>query len=278
MSSDLRIAAVQIEPRLGDIQYNRSLIMDRLSEAVAEKAQLIIFPECASSGYNFDSLESAQRAAEPIPGPTSDALISACARYAVHVVVGMLERATEGTYNSALLVGPSGLVAVYRKTHLPFLGVDRFVNSGASLDVHDTPIGRIGLLICYDMRFPESARVLCLRGADIIALPTNWHATSADFPDFVTKCRARENRVFVVASDRVGSEHGTAYLGRSQIVDIMGRALAEADDHSEMILYANVDPKRARHKRVIIEPGVFEMDAFGDRRPDLYESLTGRLQ
>ena len=82
--------------------------------------------------------------------------------------------------------------------------------------------------------------------------------------------------MFVVASDRVGSENGTAYLGRSQIVDVMGRALAEADDHSEMILYANVDPKRARHKRVIIEPGVFEMDAFGDRRPDLYEPLTGR--
>ena len=276
MSKTVRVAAVQMEPHLANLDHNRRRILAHLSEAVREKAQLVVFPECATSGYGFDSLKEARRAAEPVPGPTSDVLVPVCVKRAIHVVVGILEQDADKIYNSALLIGPSGLVAVYRKTHLPFLGVDRFVDAGASLAVHDTAAGRLGLLICYDMRFPEPARVLALCGAEIIVHPTNWHVTSTDFPLFITKCRARENRVYVVSADRVGSESGTAYLGRSQIIDVMGYPLAEADDHSEAILYADLDLAEARRKRVVIEPGVFEMDAFGDRRPDIYEPLTER--
>jgi len=274
MARIVRVAAVQIEPHLADLDYNRARIVERLSEAAGEGAQLVVFPECATSGYNFDSLAEARRAAEPIPGPTSDALATICGERGLYVVVGILEREADVIYNSALLIGPSGIVAIYRKTHLPFLGVDRFVDAGARLAVHETPVGRLGLLICYDMRFPEAPRVLALQGAEIIVHPTNWHVTSTDFPAFITKCRARENRVYVISADRVGSESGTAYLGRSQIIDVMGRPLAEADDHSETILYADLDLTESHRKRVVIEPGVFEMDAFGDRRPDLYGPLT----
>ena len=276
MSNRVRVAAVQMEPRLGDLDRNRARILRCVSDAVRERAQLIVFPECATSGYGFDSLDHARPSAEPVPGPSSDALVHVCAQHDLHVVVGVLEQAGDKIHNSALLLGPAGLLAVYRKTHLPFLGVDRFVEPGDAFAVHDTPVGRIGLLICYDMRFPESARVLALDGAEIIAHPTNWHATSTDFPGFITKCRARENRVYVVSADRVGREAGTAYLGRSQIIDVMGHPRAEADDRSETILYANLDLAEARRKRVVIEPGVFEMDAFGDRRPDLYERLSSR--
>jgi predicted amidohydrolase len=173
-----------------------------------------------------------------------------------------------------LIVGPQGLIGVYRKTHLPVLGVDRFVRPGDALQTVQTPAGVLGPLICYDLRFPEPPRVLALQGAEIIVHPTNWPRPSADFPDFVTKATARASGVFLVSADRVGEERGHAFLGRSQIVPPSGRPLAEADDHSETIIVADVDLSLAHRKKVIHIPGVFELDSFGDRRPELYGRLV----
>ncbi len=247
-----------------------------LDEAAAGGADLIVLPECAISGYAFSNLEAARSAAESTPGPTSQALELACRRLGVYAVVGLLEADAGRIYNSALLVGPDGLLARYRKTHLPCLGVDRFVDAGQALDVHDTPIGRLGLLICYDLRFPEAARVLALHGADVIVHPTNWHWTSDDFPDFINPARARESRVYVLSADRWGHEGETRYLGRSQIVDVTGKVLAEAPREGDGILHAQLDLARARQKHLVLEPGVFESDVFGDRRPDLYGRLSAQ--
>ena len=272
--STIQVAAVQMAPKWGDVASNRQAILAWLRKAAGMGAKLVVFPECALGGYVFESWEEARKAAEPIPGPTSTALAEICAELDVHTVVGMLETSDDAIYNSVLLVGPAGLISVYHKTHLPVLGVDRFVRPGDALEVVQTPVGALGTLICYDLRFPETPRVLALKGAEIIVHPTNWPRASADFPDFVTKAAARASGVFIISADRVGEERGTTFLGRSQITPPNGRPLAEADDHSEMIITAELDLRLAHQKKVIHIPGVFELDSFGDRRPELYGRLT----
>jgi predicted amidohydrolase len=129
-------------------------------------------------------------------------------------------------------------------------------------------------LICYDLRFPEAARCLALEGADMIALPTNWPQGADASPDFVAQTRAMENRVFLVAVNRAGEERGAVFIGKSQIVDPAGRRLAMADTTDETIITATFDPTLARQKRLVIQPGVFEIDTVGDRRPELYRRIV----
>jgi predicted amidohydrolase len=177
--------------------------------------------------------------------------------------------------NAAILAGAGRPGSCfYAKTHLPILGVDRFVSPGGHLSVWDTPYGKVGPLICYDIRFPEAARCLGLMGADIIALPTNWPEGAESSPDFLTRARAWENRVYILAANRVGVERGRRFIGRSQIVAPSGEILQEAGADEEKILYADLDLTQARQKRIVIEPGEWELDTFGGRRPELYGKLT----
>lgn len=267
-------AAVQMMPTWAQPDQNRAAIVDWLAQAAGLGARLVVFPECAISGYVFETRDEARQVAEPVPGPTSDALTVACADLRVTAVVGLLEAAGPDIYNSAVIVGPQGLIHVYRKTHLPVLGVDRFARPGDMLQTIRTPVGVLGPLICYDLRFPEPPRVLALQGAEIIVHPTNWPRASADFPDFVTKATARASSVFLVSADRVGEERGHAFLGRSQIIAPSGHLLAEADDHSETIIIADLDLALSHRKKIVHIPGVFELDSFGDRRPELYGPLV----
>ena len=122
------VAGVQMNPILMDKEGNLSLIIQQLQLAASEQARLVVFPECALTGYCFDSLEEALPYVETIPGPSTHHLIEACQKLNVHLVLGMLEKDDEQCYNAAVLLGPQGLIGKYRKIHLPFLGVDRFVN------------------------------------------------------------------------------------------------------------------------------------------------------
>ena len=269
------VAGVQFDPRIGKLRENCTRILEMTGSAASQGARLIVFPECALSGYVFDDLDEARAAAERIPGPFTDALAATCKHLGVYVVAGMLEDLGDALYNSAVLCGPEGLVGVYRKTHLPYLGVDRLAALGPDpYRVYETGIGRIGMLICYDFRFPESARCLALRGADIIALPTNWPEGAQGVPEFVAPARALENRVFVVAINRAGEERGARFIGNSQIVDPAGRRLVLAQTTGETVITAAFDPTQARQKRLIINPGVFEIDTVGDRRPELYHRIV----
>ena len=251
----MRVAVAQIEPRLMEKERNLAACLARLEEAAAAGASLLVLPECAIPGYMFSSAAEALPYAEEIPGPSTEAFEDACGRLDAHVVCGLLEREGEHLYNSAVLVGPDGLVGSYRKTHLPFLGVDRFTVPGDVLPVYDTPLGRIGLEICYDLRFPEATRTLALAGADIVAHPT------------------AENRIFLLTANRVGRERTGEFCGWSQIVDPFGVRLAEAGPTEEVLLVAEIDVERARDKDYVI-PGEYELYLFGDRRPELYRTLV----
>jgi len=269
-----QIAVVQMDPRISDRVHNRAAILSKMESASAAGARLVVFPECALSGYVFDSAAAAVPSTETVPGETTDLIADACRKHGIYAIVGLLERDGDTLYNSAFVAGPQGLVANYRKCHLPFLGIDRYVGQGAELPVIDLGFVRIGILICYDVRFPEAARTLTLRGADVIVVPTNWPEGAESAPEFLTRARAWENRVYVAACNRVGEERGARFIGRSQIVAPDGTILQQADGMSETMLIAEIDPMRARDKKIIIKAGEFEMDPVYGRRPELYGGLS----
>ena len=269
------VGVAQIEPRLGEIDRNLQMIVARLEEAAATGAELLVLPECAVSGYVFESAADAALSAQEVPGPATDVLVEACRRLGMYTVCGLLERRDDVLRNCAVLVGPEGLIGRYHKSHLPFLGVDRFVAPGdGPLEPFETPIGRIGIEICYDLRFPEVTRSLALAGADLVAHPTNWPLAARTNADFITRARALENRIYLLTSNRIGREGSAEFCGWSQIVDPMGTRLAEADATSEALLVCEVDVGEARIKDIIPKPGEYEMHLFRDRRPELYGALV----
>src|SRR5262249_3280418 len=273
----MQVAVAQIDPQLGEKERNLATCIARMEEAAAAGAELLVLPECAIPGYMFDSGDEALPYAEEIPGPSTESLEREAARLGLHVVCGLLERDGDAVRHAAVLVGPGGLIGTYRKTHLPFLGVDRFVAPGDALPVFDTALGRIGIEICYDLRFPEVTRTLALRGADIVAHPTNFPMAAKIQTELITVARAAENRIYLLTANRVGKERKGEFCGWSQIVDPYGKRLAEADEREEKLLVADVDLARARDKDYVI-PGEYELYLFGPRRPELYGALVEETQ
>jgi predicted amidohydrolase len=273
----MRVAVAQMEPKLAEKERNLDACFACLEEAAAAGAELLVLPEMAIPGYMFDSAEEALPYAEEIPGPSTEAFERECRRLGMHAVCGLLERDGDTLHNAAILVGPDGLIGSYRKTHLPFLGVDRFVVPGDELNVYDTPLGRIGVIICYDLRFPEVTRTLALKGADIVCLPTNFPMAAKVQTELITVARAAENRIYLLAANRVGKERTGEFCGWSQIVDPFGKRLAEAGETEEALLVAEVDVQKARDKDYVI-PGEYELYLFGHRRPELYGALVEETQ
>ena len=271
-----KIAGVQMDVGLGAVEGNLEAIGRRAAVAVKEGAELIVFPECAVTGYCFDSLDDALAVGESIPGESTARLESLCRQLNCFLVVGMLEKEGDTTlYNVSVLMGPEGVIGKYRKAHLPFLGVDRFTTpGGGDFRVESLPGLRVGMNICYDATFPEAARVLMLDGADLIALPTNWPPGSEPAAEHVINARALENKVFYAAVNRVGVENGFEFIGHSRICGPKGQTLAEAPHREETILYAEIDPAESREKHVVRVPNKHEIHRLRDRRPDLYGALT----
>lgn len=275
MRDKVKIAAVQMDPKIMGKRVNLDKILLEAKSAAGNNVDLIVFPECALTGYVFASREEAIPFMETIPGPSTHELVACCKELGVHIIIGLLEIDADRCFNTAIIVAPQGLIGKYRKIHLPFLGIDRFIDPGdQAFQVYPTPIGNIGLHICYDCNFPESARVMTLAGADILALPTNWPEGRGKVAKYVINTRAYENKVHLVAVNRVGTERGTRFIGNSKIVDAWGDTLAEASSDQEEIIYAEISIAEARQKRIVFKPGEFELDFIGDRRPELYGELT----
>ena len=276
------IAVAQTEPQLAEVARNLEAAIARIEEAAAQGVQLLVLPEAQLTGYVFNSAEEARAVALEVPGPEIDALAAAAGRLGVFTVCGLIEREGDLLRNTAVLVGPStadgspgegALLGRYCKTHLPFLGVDRFVTPGDEVPVFDTPIGRIGIEICYDLRFPELSRSLAVQGADFIAHPTNWPLAALSNADFITRTRALENRVYLLTANRSGFERGTEFCGWSQICDPSGTRVVETGKAGETLLVAEADVARSRDKNIIVIPGEYEMHLWGHRRPELYGAV-----
>jgi predicted amidohydrolase len=272
----VRVASAQYAVREGDRNRNLDRSLHFIRRATAEGADLVVLPELANSGCDLGPRSQALGLAEEIPsGPTVRAWKEEAEASGVCVVGGLLESEGDALYNSAVLLGP-GVVGRYRKTHL----WDReklLYEPGRELPVFDTPLGRIGVLVCYDAWFSEAARTLALQGAQILCVPSN----APD--DWVPETRRRggltmlnvhciaaanANRVFVAAANRVGD----GYLGRSCIVDVTGGILALADPVEERLISAEVDLRRASTDKQLTNLS----HAFEDRNPDAYETGTER--
>ena len=277
------IAVAQTEPELAEVARNLQSAIARMEEAAALGVKLLVLPEAELTGYVFDSAQEARAAALEVPGPEVDALAAAAGRLGLYTVCGLVERDGDLLRNTAVLVGPAtpdgapgpgALLGRYCKTHLPFLGVDRFVTPGDEAPVFDTPIGRIGIEICYDLRFPELTRSLALQGADFIAHPTNWPLAATSNADFITRTRALENRVYLLTANRSGTDRGTEFCGWSQICDPSGARIAETGKTGTALLVAEADVARSRDKDIIVIPGVYEMRLWDHRRPELYGAVV----
>jgi len=272
MADSTIVAVAQLDIKIGQVDSNLARMMAYAGEAAGNNADLVIFPECTITGYQFDSREEVLTVAQTVPGAATTAIASLCAELNIHVIFGLIERSGERLFNTSVLVGPGGLVHSYRKNHVAFQAVDRFVEKGdRPFDLCDMPRLRVGLELGYDMFFPEAARVHSLLGADLVVLQTNF-ATSGlvERAARVTTTRAIENKVYVVWCNRVGQERGYPFRGRSKVMDPMGVALARASDDDEEIIYAELDTTRARDKKISHYAGEWELDRFADRRPELY--------
>jgi predicted amidohydrolase len=272
--AETNIACAQIDCVLGEPQTNLRKIISCLRSAAERDSKLVMFPECALTGYAYNSLAEAIPFAERIDGRSSEAIAGACREAGTHAVAGFIERDGDKFYNAAMLVGPDGVIGSYRKVHLPFIGIDRFLSPGdRQFNVFDLPFGKLGLNICYDISFPEAARVLKLMGAELIVLITNWPEAAWRSPEFVANTRALENHLFYAATDRVGTERGWKFIGRSKIMDCNGDTLAEAGIEDEELLIASIDFEKANLNRIINVAGAYELDRLGDRRPEMYEVI-----
>jgi predicted amidohydrolase len=270
----MKIACVQTDVVFQDINANLSSLETTVRGEVAQGTQLTVFPECFSTGYCFDSLVEAMAFGESIPGPSTDRVAKLCAELKTYVVFGMLEKSGDQLFNVAVLIGPDGLIGSYRKVHLPYLGVDRFTTPGdRPFEVFEAAGVRIGMLICYDGGFPEAARVLSIRGADLIVLPTNWPPGGSYMAEFSINCRAMENGIYFAAVNRIGTENGFSFIGKSRICSPVGATIMSIDDASAGIMRTEIDPMIARTKRIVRVPGKHLIDRMADRRPEMYGAL-----
>lgn len=270
----MQISGIQTDVVLGDRAANLAVMQSAVESEVAAGSRLIVFPECFITGYCFDSKDEALEVAEPLSGPSVTFAAQLCEQHQCFTVFGLLEADGDRLFNTAVLVGPQGLVGSYRKVHLPFLGVDRFTTFGdRPFQVFEADGVRIGMLICYDGGFPEAARVLALQGADLIVLPTNWPPGAEYMSNFSINSRAMENGLYFMAVNRVGTERGFSFIGRSRVCDPVGATLDSADHTDFAVIRAEVNVQAARQKRIVRVPGKHIIDRFADRRPEMYAPI-----
>lgn len=287
-----KLAAVNIPPSQ-DKQANLDLIIKWVERAAAEGVDLVVFPEECVTGLGTKGMNEffapdkldAIAAAELVPeGPSTQLMAELAKKHGIYIVYGMAETDPDRwtiTHNCAVLVGPEGYIGKHRKVHFP-LAERQFHVAGDDFEVFDTKIGKIGLIVCYDICFPESARVCALKGADIVCCPTGWPnlTSSDDDPDHLAQltfapARALENMVFLVQSNTCNAPGVPAvFEGHSQIIGPNpGQVFARAGYDEEMIV-AEVDiRKEILNARVVAMGGD---DLIRDRRPSLYGMLVER--
>jgi 5-aminopentanamidase len=271
-----KIACVQMDVEIGRVAANRDRVVEKIRETAEQGANLTIFPECALTGYCFATLEEAQPFAETLQGESANLLADACRQTGIHAVVGFIEKDGNEYYNAAMLIAPDGIIGSYRKVHLPFLGVDRFLTPGnRPFHIFDTGLGKIGMNICYDINFPEAPRALKLAGAELYVLPTNWPTGAWRTPKFMLNARAQENHFALAAVNRVGTERGWRFIGQSKIVDCMGDIIVEAGEDQEEILFAEIELQESNRNKIVNVAGSYEIDRLADRRPEFYSIIGG---
>jgi N-carbamoylputrescine amidase len=274
----VKVAAIQMEPHIGDKEHNVLESVRLIDEAARNNTKLMVLPELCNTGYMFNSREEAFALSEDIPeGPSSTRWIECCKKYDAYIVAGIAEREDNQLYDSAVVLGPEGHIGTYRKIHLWNEEKLWFEPGNHGLPVFDLPFGRIGCRICYDIWFPETTRILAAQGADIICDSTNWVvAEPLQSKEKITAVYSAQqnslfNSCFSICSDRIGMERGQDFIGNSVITSPSGDLLAgpgSPDEPEIVITEINLMEARYRHWSEFNNP-------LTDRRLDIYDSYLG---
>mgnify|MGYP003137026566 CR=1 FL=1 len=276
MTQEVKLGLAQYGTDAGDAGQSRQKSIDVITEALDDGADVVVLPELAIPGYVVDT-EALTSGAEAVTGPTLKKWCALAASAGAVIVAGFCEREGANLYNSAVTIGPDGVLALYRKLHL-FADEKRiFLRGDRGLPVVDTPHGRIGVCVCYDLRFPEVVRVMSLRGADIIAVPTAWlpgfDATRWDDTGMCPQAhgavlQANLDQVFIACASAVGRHSGLEFLGSSIVVDPYGhKLLGPLPGTEDCLAQVTIDlaaVTRSQHRGDGIDPRA-------DRRTDVYQ-------
>jgi predicted amidohydrolase len=265
---EVTVALAQMAPVLGEIEQNLIRMADYVERICLEQpTDLIIFPELVTTGYELGPRVT--ELAERLPGHSVNYLAKAAAEFNVHIAFGLVikERVESVVYNGAVMLGPEGeMVGDYRKVHLK--GEERLAfRAGYRFPVFDLTIGQVGLLIGWDLAFPEAMRSLVLDGADLIAVSAAWEGTHADEWRAYCISRACENAVYVAAANRIGDEPSYQFLGESMLVGPRGELYTTMDAKVEGYAVAKVDLDAVRATRE-------EHQLIQCRQPQTYRNLV----
>lgn len=265
-----KAAVVQFNPVLNEKEVNVENLAKALEEAGAAGARLIVAPEMSTTGYAYADRQAITPYVDTIPGHTTDVLAGIAARHQAYIVIGMAEKdvASGLYYNSAVLVGPKGIVGKYRKSHQWETETHWSTWGDMGVPVLETELGRIAINICFDSAFFEPARLAALGGADILAFPTN----STSQAIWALQARAIQNGFYVLSANRSNTELDFSMIGASAIWSPEGKLLAEAplikskdhDVNKPTIIYAEINPKLYDNQG---------KQRLAQRRPELYHDL-----
>ncbi len=263
----LRVGFFQFRPLFGKVERNRRKVIEALSQV---EADLMVLPELPFTGYHFADRKELEMLAEDLSdSPTLWALGELCARKNFYLVTGFAERSGRDIFNSALLIGPEGLVQVYRKIHLFDREKEMFTPGDRPLTVQEIRGVKIGMMVCFDWVFPEVVRTLALQGAQIICHPSNLVLSYCQ-QAMLTRCL--ENNVFAITANRFGADkrpHGTLrFTGKSQVVAPRGELIYRAHSQREELFVMEIDPEQATDKFLTSRNHLFD-----DRRPEFYRPL-----
>lgn len=267
----VRIAAAQYSPVFGDVETNATKSISLMEDAARDGVKLLVLPECCLTGYNFDDSKKLRTVAEDISGDRIAVWHGVCNRLNLTLVAGIVERVGDDLFNTAVIISPIEKPVRYRKIHL--WGIERnLYRAGDQPMVVSTPVGRIGISICYDLWFPELSRALKLSGAEALVSPANWagNAKMTNVLDHdgramgyhLARTTACVNEMPVIVADRVGVEDSIRFLGNSCIVSSSGEVVTgPADDREEITLIGDL---------TIGEEGLAHRTHLASRRLDVY--------
>jgi predicted amidohydrolase len=274
-AAEVTVVCCQVAPVVGELERNRATARQAVQDAARSGADVVVLPELMSSGYVFADFAELQGCAETVDGPTLREWQELARDLDLVLVGGFAEDGRDGhVYNSAALVDPTGVRAVYRKTHLwDTEKAELFTAGSAAPPVVDTAVGRIGVMICYDVEFPEWVRGVALRGADLVCAPVNWPLFArpeGERPGEIVRVQAGAsvNRMAIACADRVGTERGVEWVGGSVVVDQNGFPVSEIRLAETALITARVDLRESRVKAISERN-----DVHLDLRTDLYSQL-----
>lgn len=259
------IALVQMESYFLDIDNNFKKAVKAIEDAKRAGAKLVCFPEAFLTGYSAQRMDEAVAVAETIESNRIVELKKLAKKHEVFLLIPFLEKTYEGIKNSAYLIDDEGqVVGNYSKTHL-ISGEKQIIMPGNCFRVWDTKIGKIGCLICYDLCFPEPARLEAIEGAELIVVPSAWRGIRyyTQWWDSNVACRAIDNVLYIAAINQVGNYKDSFFAGRSKVCDPTGIVIAQADEVREETLFCEIDLDRVKEVRT-------ESTMLEDLREDLY--------